>query len=77
MTRLPAVTARQLVAVAERDGVVFDRQKGSHAVYVRKTEFGTTMIVVPMPKGRSLKRGTLHGLIDDMGLSTKEFIDLL
>jgi hypothetical protein len=28
MTRLPAVTARQLVAVAERIGFTFDRQKG-------------------------------------------------
>lgn len=77
MTRVPAVTARQLVAVAERVGFVFDRQKGSHAVDVRKTENGTTTIVVPMHKGSSVKRGTLHGLIDDMGLSTQEFIDLL
>lgn len=77
MTRLPAVTARQLVAVAERIGFTFDRQKGSHAVYVRTTEQGSVTIVVPVHKGRTLKRGTLHGLINDMGLSTKEFIDLL
>jgi len=74
MTRLPAVTARQLLAVAEKAGFVFDRQQGSHAVYVRTTELGST---VPIHKGRTLKRGTLHGLIDDMGLSTQEFIDLL
>ncbi len=77
MTRLPALTARQRVAVAERIGFTFDRQKGSHAVYVRTTEQGSVTIVVPVHKGRTLKRGTLHGLIDDMGLSTKEFIDLL
>ncbi|MFM8379924.1 MAG: type II toxin-antitoxin system HicA family toxin [Planctomycetia bacterium] len=77
MTRLPAVTARQLLAVAEKVGFVFDRQKGSHAVYVRTTELGSTTIVVPVHKGRTLKRGTLHGLIDDMGMSTQEFIDLL
>jgi len=77
MTRLPAVTARQLIAVAEQIGFVFDRQKGSHAVYLRASELGTTMIVVPVHKGRTLKRGTLHGLIDDMGLSTQEFVDLL
>lgn len=77
MTRLPAVTARQLLAVVEKAGFVFDRQKGSHAVYVRTTELGSTTIVVPVHKGRTLKRGTLHGLIDDMGLSTQEFIDLL
>lgn len=77
MTRLPAVTARQFVAVAEKIGFVFDRQKGSHAVYVRTIEGSCTTLVVPVHKGRTLKRGTLHGLIDDMGLSTKEFIDLL
>jgi len=32
---------------------------------------------VPIHKGRTLKRGTLHGLIDDMGLSAKELVDLL
>lgn len=77
MTRLPAVTARQLVSVAEKIGFTFDRQKGSHAVYVRTTDQGSVTIVVPVHKGRTLKRGTLHGLMDDMGLSTKEFIDLL
>lgn len=77
MTRLPAVTARQLLVVAEKAGFVFDRQKGSHAVYVRTTEDGSTTIVVPVHKGRTLKRGTLHGLIDDMGLSKQEFLDLL
>ncbi|MEY3206283.1 MAG: hypothetical protein RLZZ21_2614 [Planctomycetota bacterium] len=77
MTRLPAVTARQLIAVAEKIGFAFDRQKGSHAVYVRTTEHGSETIVVPIHKGRTLKRGTLHGLIDDMGLSAKELVDLL
>jgi len=77
MTRLPAVTARQLVAVAQRIGFTFDCQKGSHAVYVCTTERGPLRIVVPIHKGRTLKRGTLHGLIDDMGLSVQEFVELL
>lgn len=77
MTRLPAVTARQLIAVADTFGFVFDRHKGSHAVYIRTTEHGPEIIVVPIHKGRTLKRGTLHGLIDDMGLSAKELVDLL
>ena len=77
MSRLPVVSAREFVAVAERVGFVFDWQKGSHAVFVRTTEHGTTTLVVPMHKGRSLKRGTLHGLIDDMGLTKEEFHDLL
>jgi predicted RNA binding protein YcfA (HicA-like mRNA interferase family) len=35
MTRLPAVTARELVVVAEKLGFMLDRQKGSHAVFIR------------------------------------------
>jgi predicted RNA binding protein YcfA (HicA-like mRNA interferase family) len=77
MTRLPALTAREFVAVAEKVGFAFDRQKGSHAVYIRTTAQECTTIVVPVHKGRTLKRGTLHGLIDDMGLTREEFIDLL
>jgi predicted RNA binding protein YcfA (HicA-like mRNA interferase family) len=77
MSRLPAVSAREFVAVAQRAGFVFDRQKGSHAVWVRTTKHGTTTLVVPMHKGQSLKRGTLHGLINDMGLTKEEFLDLL
>lgn len=77
MTRLPAVTARQFVKVVERLGFTLERQKASHAVHVRVTDHGTVTIVVPVHKGRTLKRGTLRGLIDDIGLSVQDFIDLL
>lgn len=76
MTRLPSVTAREVIAVAEKIGFTFDRQKGSHAVYVQRTEDGCRTIVIPVHKGRTLKKGTLHGLICDMGLTTEEFVDL-
>lgn len=33
--KLPVVTAKEVVRVVERMGFVFDRQKGSHAVYYR------------------------------------------
>ena len=38
------VTAKELVRAATRLGFVLDRQKGSHAVYVR----GTDRAVIPM-----------------------------
>jgi hypothetical protein len=77
MTRLPAVTARELVAVAEKLGFVLDRQKGSHAVFIRAAGDEWQRIVVPIHKGRSLKRGTLHGLIADMGITVEEFVEML
>ena len=71
MSKLPVVTARQLIKVAEKLGFEFDRQKGSHAVYVRLSD--KRRIVIPVHKGRDLKPGTLRGLIDDMGLSVEQF----
>ena len=72
MSRLPSVPARDVVRVAERIGFVFDRQKGSHAVYLRAADH--RRLVIPMHKGRELKPGTLRGLIEDMGLSVEEFV---
>jgi len=33
--KLPAITAKELVRVAEQLGFTFRRQSGSHAIYVR------------------------------------------
>jgi predicted RNA binding protein YcfA (HicA-like mRNA interferase family) len=57
-----------------RLGFVLDRQKGSHAVYLRSSD--RRRLTIPM-HNRDLKSGTLHGLIRDMGISREEFISLL
>jgi len=74
MSRLPAVRPTELARVARRLGFVFDRQKGSHAVYYRATD--RRRVVIPM-HSRDLKPGTLHGLLDDLGISTEQLADLL
>lgn len=74
MSRLPAVKPREAVRVAERSGFVFDRQKGSHAVYLRVRD--RRRAVIPM-HNKDLKPGTLRGIIDDLGLTPDEFIELL
>ena len=75
MSKLPVVSARECVKIAEKLGFAFDRQKGSHAVYLRASD--KRRLVIPMHKGRDLKTGTLRGLIDDMGLSVNEFVNML
>ncbi|MFH0983493.1 MAG: type II toxin-antitoxin system HicA family toxin [Planctomycetota bacterium] len=75
MSKLPVVAARDVIRVAERLGFAFDRQKGSHAVYLRVSD--KRRLVIPVHKGRDLKPGTLRGLIDDMGLSVEEFAGML
>lgn len=69
--RLPVVTAKEVVRVATRVGFVFDRQKGSHAVYFREQD--KARIIVPIHAGKTLKPKTLAGIIEDMGLTVEEF----
>ena len=75
MTKLPVVSAREVIRVAEKLGFAFDRQRGGHAVYLRSSD--KRRLVIPVHKGRDLKPGTLRGLIDDMGLSVDEFAERL
>ncbi|MFN0011329.1 MAG: type II toxin-antitoxin system HicA family toxin [Phycisphaerales bacterium] len=75
MTKLPVVPARDVVRIAQKLGFAFDRQKGSHAVYLRASDH--RRVVIPMHKGRDLKPGTLRGIIDDMGVTVDEFNGLL
>jgi predicted RNA binding protein YcfA (HicA-like mRNA interferase family) len=73
--RLPALTARDIIQVARRLGFVLDRQKGSHAVFVRAAD--GARIVVPIHKGRVLKRKTLRAIVEDMGIEPDAFLNLL
>lgn len=73
--KLPAVTAKEVVRVAIKLGFVFDRQKGSHAVYYREKD--KARIVVPMHAGKTIKPKTLAGILEDMGLTVEEFRNLL
>ena len=72
--KLPAVTAKELVRVAERLGFVFRRQRGSHAVYVRASD--QARLVIPMHTGE-LKRKTLRAIIQDLKITVEEFRELL
>jgi predicted RNA binding protein YcfA (HicA-like mRNA interferase family) len=74
MSKLPAVRPSDLVRVARRIGFVFDRQKGSHAIFLRATD--RRRVIIPM-HNRDLKPGTPHGLLDDTGLTREKLIELL
>ena len=75
MSKLPKVRAREVARVAQSIGFVLDRQKGSHAVYLRVSD--GRRVVIPMHSGVDLKLGTLRGIIADMGLTPDKFAKLL
>jgi predicted RNA binding protein YcfA (HicA-like mRNA interferase family) len=61
------------VKALEKIGFVVDRQRGSHIIMVRE-EPRTTISV---PDHKELDRGTLRGIIRQVGLTVDEFIELL
>jgi len=73
--KLPALTAKEVVTLAAKVGFVFDRQKGSHAVYYRARD--GARIVVPMHAKKILKPKTLASILDDMGLTIDDLGKLL
>ena len=62
--KLPVITSRDVIKVAVKIGFVLDRQSGSHAVYLHRQK--NLRIVIPILKGRDLKKKTLKAIIEDM-----------
>ena len=74
MTKLPRVTAAEVIRVLERLGFRLSRQSGSHKIY--KNPEGKR-VTVPFHPGRVLHPKVLKSILRDAGLSVEEFIELL
>jgi len=74
MSKLPALKPKEMARVARRLGFILDRQRGSHAIYLRATD--NRRVVIPM-HNHDLKPGTLHGLLRDLGITGEELSELL
>ena len=73
-SRLPRVTAAQVINVLESIGFFLTRQSGSHKIYKNLEE---RRVTVPFHSGEILHPKTLKSIINDSGLTVDEFIDLL
>lgn len=73
MSSLPVISESQCIKALQQVGFVIRRRKGSHVIMQQADPYA--MVVVPDHK--TLKRGTLQGIIRDAGLSVDEFIELL
>lgn len=74
MPPVPAVRGERVVKALERAGFKIARITGSHHIMRHADGRGTT---VPVHSGRDVAKGTLRGILDDVGLSADEFRDLL
>lgn len=69
MPKLPRLTGEQMVRFLESNGFVKLRIRGSHYVMAK----GDLRTVVPVHSGRSLKIGTLRGILSDIEMSPVTF----
>jgi len=72
--KLPAIKPREDIRALEKAGWEVHRQKGSH---VSMHKEGTLNLVVIPLHTRDLPKGTLHGILEDAGLTIEEFLELL
>jgi predicted RNA binding protein YcfA (HicA-like mRNA interferase family) len=76
MTKPPALTGRDVVRALQKAGFVVIRISGSHHRLEHPGDPSRTT-TVPVHAGKTLKRGTLRGIIKQAGLTVDEFLALL
>lgn len=70
---LPTIGCRAAVGAFERLGFEMKRQTGSHVIMAKEGHEYTLSV----PNHKTLKKGTLRGLIRASGHTIQEFVDQL
>ena len=73
MTRMPQVTARDLIRFLKSRGYVEIRQKGSH-VTLRCEDTGIS-ITIPVHTGCDIGRGLSARILKDAGLTPEDYLN--
>ena len=74
MPKLPIVKPKKLIQVLNKMGFTHIRQKGSHAIFLRKKD--GVLTIVPI-HSKDIGRGLLRKILNEIDLSVDEFIKLL
>lgn len=69
--RLPQISGKELIKKLHRAGFIATRQAGSHVRLEKRS--GNKIIKLTVPMHLELKKGTLHRIIKDSGISQEEF----
>jgi len=74
MTKLAALTGRELINLLKRVGFYIVRQKGSH-VFLKHDDGRAT--VIPVHSGETLAPGVISKILRDVEMNREELIKLL
>ena len=73
--KLPRVTGTELLRALRRAGWMELRRRGSHVILGHQS--GSGRLVIPVHPGKTMKVGTLSGILEDAGLSGDDLKELL
>ena len=74
MSRMPQVTAREVVRFLKRQGFVEERQQGSHLTLRHAGR--RVSVTVPVHTGVDLGRGLVVRILRDAGFTVDEYLRL-
>jgi predicted RNA binding protein YcfA (HicA-like mRNA interferase family) len=74
MSRMPQVSARELVRFLKSEGFVEDRQVGSHLTLWHETK--KISVTVPMHTGCDVGRGLALRILKNAGYSVEDYLRL-
>ena len=77
MPKLPILSSKAVIKVLKH--LCFEpapkRGKGSHSAFIKRTEEKTRLVIIPHRD--EIPRGTLLSIIEQAGLTKKEFTEIL
>ena len=73
VSKLPVLSARELLKILYKIGYLTDHQKGSHII-LRNKDYPHRRLTIPNHK--EIARGTLRSIIKQSGLTTDEFLKI-
>jgi len=76
--RLPLLSSKEIISALKRCGFIYapKRGKGSHVALIKTGKEEKSRLVI-IPKKKVIPKGTLLSILDQAGLSKKEFLNLL
>ncbi len=74
MTRMPQITAQEMVRFLRHQGFVNDRQSGSHLTLWHEER--KVVVTVPLHAGCDLGRGLAVRILKDAGFSVEDYLRL-
>ncbi|MDH2899885.1 MAG: type II toxin-antitoxin system HicA family toxin [archaeon] len=72
-TKLPVVSATDVIKALAKVGYVFSRQRGSHIILVNRE----TRKIAVIPNRKEIPKGTLRAIIREADLTVENFAKLL